>query len=274
MQRGAIGMLIFVVVAIGTWLWKEGQQGLTFEQTILRAASKVMSIHIEPEMQTVSAGTFRQGDSRGDSFEQPVREVTMKTFAIGKFEVSFDEYDRFALATNRVPLVNDAGWGRGRRPVINLSWNDARDYAKWLSEKTRKRYRLPTESEWEYAARSGGKEESWAGTSDEKQLAKYAVYEEDRTAPVGEREPNGLELHDMSGNVWEWVEDCWHENYTGAPADGSAWIEARAGGCIQHVIRGGSWINLPRYQRTWVRHATGTRSRDNTVGFRLAQDID
>jgi formylglycine-generating enzyme required for sulfatase activity len=200
-----------------------------------------------------------------------VHEVAIKGFAIGKFEVTFDEYDRFALAKDRLPLPIDEGWGRGRRPVINVSWDDARDYAKWLSQQTGKRYRLPTESEWEYAARSGGKEEVWAGTSDEKELDNYAN-RQDRTAPVGEKKSNGLKLHDMSGNVSEWVEDCWHENYEGAPTDGSAWLEADGGDC-KRVIRGGSWSSVPEDLRVSSRRWNYRDSRFNSIGFRLVQDF-
>ena len=174
------------------------------------------------------------------SEEKPVHEVRIKPFAIGEFEVTFEEYDRYAIAQGR-PLPGDEGWGRGRRPVINVSWYDAVAYAKWLSQQTGKPYRLPTEAEWEYAARSGGQAKVWAGTSDQAQLKEYAVYGTDRTEPVGGKKPNGLGLYDMSGNVFEWVEDCWHENYQGASADGSAWLRVNDSDCGRRVIRGGSW---------------------------------
>src|SRR5262249_6854879 len=141
------------------------------------------------------------------------------SFKLGKYEVTFDEYDRFALATGK-PLLVDQVWGRGRRPVINVSWEDARDFADWLSKQMGKHYRLPSEAEWEYAARSGGKDEVWAGTSDEKQLDNYAVFRKNQTEIVGSRRPNDLGLYDMSGNVLEWIQDCWHLNYNGAPTDG------------------------------------------------------
>ncbi len=298
LQMGVIGMVIVSLGGIGTWLWKEGQQGLTVEQAILRVASKMTSIHVVPDMQPVAGGTFRQGDThgRGSAGEKPVHEVTIKPFAIGKFEVTFDEYDRFALATERLPLPHDQGWGRGRRPVINVSWDDAKAYAKWLSQATGKSYRLPTESEWEYAARSIAKnnDDIWAGTSKEEELDQYAVFRADRTALVGEKTPNRIGLYHMSGNAFEWVEDCWYDNYTGAPTDGSSWGEAdgsflplgeappsrfegrtaQSGGeCGQRVIRGGSWSDFPVYMRASYRHWNYADSRYNTgIGFRLAQD--
>jgi hypothetical protein len=163
---------------------------------------------------------------------------------------------------------------RGRSWFDGLaSGDDAKAYAKWLSQATDKRYRLPTESEWEYAARSGRKDEVWAGTSDEKELQDYAVYNTDRTEPVGSRKPNGLGLTDMSGNVWEWVEDCWHENYTGAPSDGSAWLESDAGVCGRRVVRGGSWLNGPGFLRASFRFRDIPDFRSGNIGFRLVQDI-
>jgi formylglycine-generating enzyme required for sulfatase activity len=147
------------------------------------------------------------------------------------------------------------------------------EYAKWLSTQTGKSYRLPTEAEWEYAARSGGKYEIWAGTSDDKQLADYAVFQKDRTEPVGSRKPNGLGLHDMSGNVLEWVEDCWHEKYEGAPDDGSAWLQVGGGDCGQRVLRGGCWDYVPKGLRASFRSGSNADRRDSYIGFRLAQDM-
>ena len=272
-----IAGLVLMVIGGTTWLW---QKGYSLDQAGLKVQSIFVSIHHVPEMQRVSAGTFRQGDThdRGDQTEQPVREVRVKAFAIGKFEVSFEEYDRFAIATGR-ELPNSQGWGRGKQPVINVSWQEARDYADWLSRQTGQRYRLPTESEWEYAARSGGQDDIWAGTSDEEQLEMYAVYaanSQNRTASVGAnygRKPNAIELYDMSGNVFEWVEDCAHNNYDGAPKNGSAWLEANGGLCQGRELRGGSWLNGPGYLRVSARYGTGAGIRNGTIGFRLAQDI-
>jgi formylglycine-generating enzyme required for sulfatase activity len=263
-----------VMIVLGTWVVKAD---LITKHDILRAQSTFMSIHVEPEMLLVDAGTFQQGDIHGvgSSDELPLRDVTINTFLIGKTEVTFEEYDRFVVATGGESPI-DEGWGRGHRPVINVSWDDATEYAEWLSKATGKRYRFPTESEWEYAARSGGKEERWSGTSDGKLLAEYAVYYENsqnRTAPVGEKKSNGLGLYDMSGNVWEWVEDCWHGNYKGAPEDGSAWLDAGGADCGLRVIRGGSGSGDPEFVRSSVRSRNTAGTRYNFIGFRLAQDI-
>jgi formylglycine-generating enzyme required for sulfatase activity len=271
-QTCAIGVLILLLGGTGTWLWRES---LTLDQAILRLQSKFMSIDLAPAMQLMPVGTFEQGDTHGkdDLSEKPLHRVTVKPFAIGQFEVTFEEYDRFAIATGRLPLPRDGGWGRGHRPVINVSWQDAKDYADWLSRQTGKQFRLPTEAEWEYAARSGGKDQIWAGTSHEERLAGYAVYLTDRTAPVGQKKSNDLGLYDMSGNVWEWTEDCWHHNYEGAPTDGSAWLEVGVVDCGQRMIRGGSWAGSPEFLRGSHRLGNVAEFRDDDIGFRLAQDI-
>lgn len=246
------GLVLVLVGGPIAWLEKEGVT-VKYASSILLARLNLVPL-VEPNMVTISGGTYQQGDFRGlgSKFEQPMREVTIKPFAIGRFEVSFAEYDRYVeLTGGRSP--NDERWGRERRPVINVSWEDAAAYAKWLSKATGKRYRLPTESEWEYAARSGEKDDIWAGTSDEGQLKDYAVYGTNRTEPVGSKNPNALGLYDMSGNVWEWVEDCWHKDYQGAPTDGSAWLEAGGGNCGGRVIRGGSWFYSPGLLRASYR---------------------
>lgn len=229
-------------------------------------------------MVRIPAGKFMMGspDGVGDKDERPVHEVRFpKPFAIARYETTFEEYDRFAQATGRA-LPSDAGFGRGRRPVINVSWEDARDYAAWLSQQTGKHYRLPTEAEWEYAAQAGVADK-WSGTSIEEELPAYAVYDENsqnRTASVGSKKPNRLGLHDMSGNVWEWVEDCWHENYKAAPADGSAWLRTGGGDCGQRVGRGGSWFGSSVHLRASDRSRTYADFRNWYIGFRLAHDID
>ena len=272
---GILGAILIILGGIGTWLWHENE---SFKVTTLRIVSPVVSIHVEPEMVSIPAGTFRRGNINGEdkSNLQPIRDVSIKKFAIGRFEVTFEEYDRFAIATNRA-LPRDVGWGRGKRPVINVSWEDAVNYAKWLTQQTGRRYRLPTEAEWEYAARNGGKEEIWPGTSDAEQLADYAwfnINSTGKTQPVGTKKPNGLGLKDMSGNVWEWVEDCWDDADNNAPADHSAGEETTGGNCGMRLRRGGGWTDSPMSLRSAFRNGYSADTRSILIGFRLAQDID
>jgi len=253
-------------LAVGGWIWME-------KVTVQYAASIVGGrLHfidvLDPENDTVKipGGTFQRSDGRNESA------ITIGTFKVSKYEVSFKYYDRFVELTGlRQP--GDSDFGRYDHPVINVSWEDATAYARWLSLATGKSYRLLTEAEWEYAARSGGKDEIWAGTSDAGKLAEYAVFGRSKgTDLVGTKEPNGLGLYDMSGNVWEWVEDCWHENYEAAPSDGGAWKGENNGQCGLRVIRGGSWLNDPGGPRSSERLRGPAGFRDNGIGFRLAQD--
>jgi formylglycine-generating enzyme required for sulfatase activity len=229
-----------------------------------------------PEVVVIPAGIFKMGDIQGtgDRDEKPVHTVNIpKSFAIGRYPITFEDYDRFASATSR-PLPAD-WWGRGRQPAINVSWNDAVEYAKWLSEQTGKRYRLPTEAEWEYAARAGTETAYWWG--DEMKPGMANCVGGGRwlgTSPVGSFQLNPFGLYDTAGNVWEWVEDCWHKNYEGAPADGSAWLEANGGDCGRRVMRGACWGYAPLYLRTSYRLRNKANTRTATVGFRLARDID
>ncbi|WP_443147648.1 formylglycine-generating enzyme family protein [Nitrospira sp.] len=273
-RAGLMGVFIIILGGLGTWLAEENK---AFKMAILRVVAPVVSIHLDPEMVSIPAGTFQQGDTweESTSNELPLREVHIKKFALGRFEVTFEEYDRFAISTGR-PLPGDEGWGRERHPVINVSWKDAADYATWLSQKTGYRYRLPTESEWEYAARNMGKGEIWAGNSEQEQLSTYAWFNTNsngRTQPVGTQQPNGLGLHDLSGNVWEWVQDCWHDDYQHAPTNGSAWLEANDGMCGTRVRRGGGWTNAPISLRSSFRNGYSADSRSIQIGFRLAQEI-
>jgi formylglycine-generating enzyme required for sulfatase activity len=268
--------ILALVILFMVPIW---QQGLSIEYAMLKWLSMFTSIHVEPEMVIVQDNLYRMGDwhGTGSRSERPAHDVQIRRFAIGRYEITFEEYDRFALATGK-KIPHDQAWGRARRPVVDITWSDARDYAAWLSEQSGKRYRLPSEAEWEYAARSGGKDETWSGTSDEKQLAEYAVFDKLQTEPVGSRKPNGLRLHDMSGNVSEWVEDCVHLDYKDSPTDGSAWLEEGSGNCDRRIIRGGSWFNA-LYKPSWAVRSTfrsgiNAGDRASNVGFRLAQNIE
>ena len=240
-----------------------------------------------PEMVLIPAGSFRMGDLSGGgaSTAKPVHRVEVKAFALGKTEVTFAEYDAFARATNR-ELPSDNGWGRGTHPVINVSWNDATAYVEWLSKKTGKSYRLPGESEWEYAARAGSTTKYSFGNS-ERELCRYANHADTstdydwrnescsdgvgkQTAPVGSYEMNAFGLHDMHGNVWEWTQDCWNGSYSGAPSDGEAWTR---GDCDRRVLRGGSWSGVPGNLRSAFRYWSTASIRNDGSGFRVAQDL-
>ena len=242
-----------------------------------------------PIMVVVPAGSFTMGsppseEGRYDG-EGPRHRVRIpEPFAVGKYEVTFGEWDA-CVSDGGCGGHNpkDHGWGRNKRPVINVSWYDAQSYAGWLSRKTGKGYRLLSESEWEYAARAGTTGPFHTGGTISTDQANYAgilVYGSGRkgvyrrkTVPVGSFAPNGFGLHDMHGNVWEWVEDCVNRSYAGAPADGSAWI---SGNCLFHGLRGGSWNNEPRNLRSADRHwnAAGLRHYfSGSVGFRVARTL-
>ena len=195
-----------------------------------------------PEMVVIPAGSFRMGCLSGDCYRnEPVHSVSIESFELSKYEVTFEEYDAFTDATGR-ERANDRGWGRGRRPVINVSWDDAVAYTQWLSSQTGERYRLPSEAEWEYAARAGSTTKYSWGNDIGRNRANCdgcgSRWDDRQTAPVGSFSANRWGLHDMHGNVWEWVQDCWNGNYRGAPTDGSAW---ESGDCSERVLRGGSW---------------------------------
>jgi len=226
-----------------------------------------------PEMVIVPAGSFRMGDigGEGSGDERPVHTVNFaQAFAIGRYTVTFDEYDDYAKA-NQIEPPSDSGWGRGKRPVINVSWKDAVAYAHWLAGQTGKAYRLPSEAEWEYAAKAGTETAYWWGDNIETNRANCAgsgsEWSGKQTAPVGSFPANPWGLQDTVGNVWEWVHDPWHGNYEGAPVDGSVWEQ---GGSDSRVLRGGSWSRPRDYARASYRFRRNPDARYNSVGFRLA----
>ncbi len=227
-----------------------------------------------PEMVVIPVGRFRMGCVSGQECyddEFPVHDVTIpQAFAVSKHEVTFEDYDRYTYP-NR---VDDAGWGRGRRPVINVSWNDAQDYVEWLSAQTGQTYRLLSEAEWEYVARAGSSTlYSWGneiGSNRANCDGCGSQWDFDRTAPVGSFAANAFGVHDMHGNVWEWVEDCWNGSYAGASPDGSAW---RSGDCERRVLRGGSWVVNPRDLRSAIRDWYSSGYRSSSLGFRVARTL-
>ena len=170
--------------------------------------------------------------------------------------------------------ADNNGWGRGRRPVINVSWDDAVAYTKWLSEQTSKRYRLPSEAEWEYAARAGTTTKYSWGKKIGRNRANCdgcgSQWDNKKTGPVGSFPANAWGLHDMHGNVWEWVQDCWNDSYRGAPTDGSAW---EGGDCSRRVMRGCSWSFSPGFLRATNRGLFTTGDRGVSIGFRIARTL-
>jgi len=231
-----------------------------------------------PVMIVIPAGKFIMGPPENEpdrnASEGPQHEVTVaKPFAVSKLEVTFEDWDA-CVAAAACPRVTD-GWGRGKMPVINVSWSDAKQYVGWLSELTGKEYRLLTEAEWEYAARAGAHTRySWGdelGMGNANCDGCGSPWDLKQTAPVGSFKPNALGLYDMHGNVWEWVEDSWHETYDDAPTDGSAWL--RGGDPSFRVVRGGSWRNDSELVRAAVRVRRNINVRFDTLGFRVARSI-
>ncbi len=230
-------------------------------------------------MVVIPAGSFRMGSPKAEPGRQltegPQHDVTIaKAFAVSKFEVTFAEWDACAAHGDCIPHVDDRGWGRGRQLVISVSWDDAQRYVTWLSKTTGKTYRLLSEAEYEYAARAStqtaypwgdatGKNNACAGCG--------SRWDGAQTAPVGSFAPNQFGLYDMVGNVWEWVEDSLHEDYSGAPVDGSAWM---SGDCGRHRLRGGPWASFVDEIRSANRARSATADRVNIIGFRTARTLD
>jgi len=227
-----------------------------------------------PTMIVLPGSSFLMGghSPSGEPDEHPEHQVQVRGFLIGANEVTFADYDRFARAAGR-RLPDDFGWGRGRRPVVDVSWVDAQAYAQWLSRQTGRRYRLPSEAEWEYAARGGTQSSYWWGGGPQPGRALCfncgSTWDGRSTAPVGSFEPNPYGLYDTAGNVLEWTADCYRPSYEGAPADGSAWDQAP---CDGRVARGGAFDKPAKSLRSTARAQLGPDTRLNMLGFRVARD--
>jgi formylglycine-generating enzyme required for sulfatase activity len=248
----------------------------------LEQGSSFLECSYCPEMIVVPAGRFMMGTLVGQGFpgeEGPRHEVTIaKAFAVAKFALTFDEWDTCAARGDCRPDVGDNGWGRGRQSAINVSWDDAQTYVKWLSKIIGKPYRLLSESEYEYAARAGSETKYPWGDEiklNGKPMANCygcdSQWDNKQTAPVGSFPANDFGLYDMVGNVKEWTEDCWNASYRGAPADGSPWTD---GNCGRRVVRGGAWDDYPVDLRSADRSGGVTDGRYNNIGFRVARTLN
>lgn len=228
-----------------------------------------------PRMLRLRGGRFLRGDiaGDGDDDERPVQELRIRPFAIGVHEITFDDYERFCTATG-APCPDDQGWGRDDRPVINVSWEEATAYTVWLSKVTGERYRLPTDAEWEYAARAGTKTRYWWGDGPVSRASNCegcgSIWDGDKSAPVGRFPPNPFGLHDTAGNVFEWVADCWHGKFDDVPRDGSPLEKPN---CGKRVIRGGAWSFTHRETRSANRWRDFPRRRSDDTGFRVAREL-
>ncbi len=269
-----------------------------------------------PEMVVIPSGSFMMGSpesetERWEDWGGPVHRVSVRQpFALGRHEVTRGQYAAFVRATGRKQAdgcwywdaeAGEANEGKRRNwrspgfsqterdPVTCVNWNDAQAYVKWLSKKTGHAYRLPSEAEWEYAARAGTKTARYWGASADDACGYANVHDRTgkrvnkfnwtihacndgyaQTAPVGSFETNAFGLHDMLGNAWEWVEDCWNESYAGAPSDTNVWT---AGDCRGRVLRGGSWLYSPWLVRSAYRLRNGIENRFFSYGFRIARTL-
>jgi formylglycine-generating enzyme required for sulfatase activity len=216
------------------------------------------------EMVEVPGGKFIMGSDEYDS-EKPIHKVTVNAFKIGKYPVTQAQYEA-VMGTNPSHFA-----GNPQRPVENVSWFDAQTFCEKLSELTAQKYRLPTEAEWEYACRAGTQTRFSFG-DDDSQLGDYAWFKDNsnnKTHPVGEKKANPWELYDMHGNVWEWCEDSWHENYKNAPNNGSSWNENHSQTSAR-ILRGGSWFDVPWSCRSAYRDRYYAVYWFNLIGFRVA----
>ncbi len=243
-----------------------------------------------PRIVVVPAGTFAMGspdsEEGRDSDEGPQQKVTVpQPFAVGKFEITFDEWDACAAGGGcNGYRPSDLGWGRGRQPVFIVSWDDAKAYVAWLSATTGRTYRLLSEAEWEYVARGGSTTPFSFGASISTREANYdgtVPYANakpgelrQRTLPVGSFKANAFGLHDVHGNVWEWVEDCWHRRHSDMPDDvrktAAPWV---SGDCTTRVFRGGSWADGAAGLRSANRGRYEPYIRNTNSGFRVARTL-
>jgi formylglycine-generating enzyme required for sulfatase activity len=288
-QRAAIGSALLLIGLGSVFGWWIGTQQLTMQSGKAIIQAWLGIAYPEPEMAEIPAGSFQMGspenEKERESDEGPQHQVSFaQAFYLGTHEVTFDEYDVFAFLIkhdggcadgHEVNRPFDEGWGRGQRPVINVSWQDAQCYAEWLSAKTNKNYRLPTEAEWEYACRAGTTTPfSFGGNITPEQVNYNGNYPyadgakglfRGKTVPVQSLPPNPWGLYEMHGNVWEWCADGYGDYKPGAVIDPVGPL-----GDAARVVRGGSWLNFGRFVRSANRIGSAPDNRISNLGFRLA----
>ncbi len=250
---------------------KDGKTGSAW----LKPGEYFRDLPIAPEMAVIPSGSFLMGspEGKGADDEHPQHKVTIsRPFAAGKYPVTFAEWDAAIEAGAKLRKPDDRSWGRGQRPVINVSWKDTEAYIKWLNQKTGFLYRLLQEAEWEYACRANTDTDYSFGTKISSKQARFEglLGGAGKTDEVGSFPANGFGLYDMHGNVWEWCQDCWNATYHGAPDDGSAWL---AGDCDRRVVRGGSWTDQPGYLRSASRNRNFQENSSSSLGFRVAREL-
>lgn len=282
-RRSGIG-IAGTLLLLGFWLVSPLVLAASNNASASRAGSGAgASTWYEPEMVYIRGGSYKMGCASGrgcEDDEKPVHRVSVGSFLIGKFELTFDQWDACYDDGGCDHRANDHGWGRGSMPVVDVSWKDAKQYVRWLARKTGKPYRLPTEAEWEYAARAGTKGPfSFSGkiSTDKANYDGSRSFEgsrktskRGRTVRTGYYPANPWGLHEVHANAWEWTEDCWHDRYSGAPRDGSAWL---SGSCDKRSVRSGSWNDSPTKARSANRYGEKPGVRDSLTGFRVAMDV-
>lgn len=319
--RGLIGIGLGLLAGFGCGATVASAQGIDAPESAPTATVAARrEIVAQLPMVSIPGGSFLMGDGVGDGEpdERPVHAVTVKSFELAKHEVTVAQFAAFVTATDyRTDAergasgvigctslnLDDGQWGNratsawrepgfqqtGRQPVVCVSWNDAQAFVDWLNRDTNAGLRLPSEAEWEYAARGGANGRyPWGSSADEgcrfangaDQTPRPGATPESNSrmhcadghffsAEVGSYEPNSWGLHDMIGNVWEWTADCWNPSYEGAPTDGAVW---RTGDCSKRVVRGGAWAHGPTGLRVSNRGGSGATDRYSGMGFRLARD--
>ena len=282
--RAQLALLVAILGVCGESAWWATQNSLPFGYVLIKPLWVLGLYTSLPDMVEIPTGTFTMGcvegrddvveDGCGDD-EKPAREITIaRPFTMGQYEVTFLQYDYYVWSERREGNVtldypSDSTWGRFDRPVIDVSWDDAKAYVRWLSDKTGKSYRLPTEAEWEYAARAGTDTAYWWGKTlavkDANCIVEGSQWGGKKTAPVGRFPANPWGLYDTMGNIWEWVEDP-YGSYERALTDGSAWEDEKS---VPRVLRGGSWDHAPGGCRAASRGAGSPASRGRHTGFRV-----